>query len=41
MSAHRLINNFIFEFGKEFCEDGKINWTALVKFNSAAKHTLK
>ena len=37
----RLINNFTFEFGKEFCEDGKINWTALVKFNSAAKHTLR
>ncbi|MEK7448528.1 MAG: PmeII family type II restriction endonuclease, partial [Planctomycetota bacterium] len=33
----KLINNFTFEFGKVFCKDGVINWTALVRFNSAAK----
>ncbi|MEK7310024.1 MAG: PmeII family type II restriction endonuclease [Planctomycetota bacterium] len=33
----KLINNFTFEFGKEFCKNGVINWTALVKFNSATK----
>ena len=31
----RLINNFTLEFGKKFCVDGKIDWEALVKFNSA------
>jgi len=36
-SYSRLINKFTFEFGKEFCTDGKINWESLVKFNSAAK----
>jgi len=32
-----LINNLTMEFGKEFCINGKIDWVALVKFNSAAK----
>jgi hypothetical protein len=31
----KLINTFTFEFGKNFCTDGKINWEALVKFNSS------
>lgn len=31
----RLINNFTFEFSKEFCVDGKIDWKGLVKFNSS------
>ncbi|MFH1226730.1 MAG: PmeII family type II restriction endonuclease [Planctomycetota bacterium] len=33
----KLINTFTFEFGKNFCTDGRINWTALVKFNSASR----
>lgn len=33
----KLINKFTFEFGKDFCHDGKINWAALVKFNSSSK----
>lgn len=33
----KLINKFTFEFGKEFCTEGKINWQALVKFNSSAE----
>lgn len=31
----QLINKFTLEFSKEFCEDGKIIWNKLVKFNSA------
>lgn len=31
----QLINKFTLEFAKEFCEDGKIIWDKLVKFNSA------
>ncbi len=31
----KLINKFTFEFGKEFCVDGEINWDALVKYNSS------
>jgi hypothetical protein len=30
----QLINKFTLEFSKEFCEDGKIIWDKLVKFNS-------
>ena len=30
----QIINEFTFEFGKDFCDDGKINWEKLVKFNS-------
>jgi len=33
----KLINSFTFEFGKDFCKGGEINWSALVKFNSATK----
>jgi len=33
-----MINKFTMEFAKEFCsEDGKINWTKLVTFNSKMK----
>lgn len=36
MNAYsKLINNFTFEFGKDFCVDGKINWQKLVEFNSS------
>ncbi|MDA8339823.1 MAG: PmeII family type II restriction endonuclease [Nitrospiraceae bacterium] len=31
----QFINNFTLEFSKEFCENGKIIWNKLVKFNSA------
>jgi hypothetical protein len=30
----QIINKFTFEFAKDFCEDGKINWEKLVKYNS-------
>ena len=33
----KLVNNFTFEFGKDFCTDGRINWAELVRFNSATK----
>jgi hypothetical protein len=33
-----LINKFTLEFGKDFCADGKIDWTALIKLNSASKY---
>lgn len=31
----KLVNKFTFEFGKEFCVDGEINWDSLVKYNSS------
>ncbi|WP_420264353.1 PmeII family type II restriction endonuclease [Candidatus Magnetominusculus dajiuhuensis] len=34
-SYAKLINVFTFEFGREFCIDGKIDWEALIKFNSS------
>jgi hypothetical protein len=30
-----VINNFTIEFAKDFCDEGKINWEKLVKFNSS------
>lgn len=33
-SYAEITNKFTFEFGKEFCVGGKINWTKLVRFNS-------
>ncbi len=30
----QVINNLTFEFSKEFCDNGIINWEKLVKFNS-------
>jgi len=32
----RIINNFTFEFIKQFCKDGEIDWNNLVKFNSSS-----
>ena len=32
-----LINKFTLEFGIRFCDDGKINWEKLLKFNSGRK----
>ncbi len=34
---YQIINKFTFEFGKEFCVDGKIDWPKLVQFSSSAK----
>jgi len=31
----QLLNKFTLEFGKQFCDDGKINWNRLVEYNSA------
>lgn len=36
-----LINKFTFEFGREFCIDGVINWGALVKYNSSIQKSIK
>ena len=30
-----VINNFTIEFAKDFCDEGRINWEKLVKFNSS------
>jgi len=37
----RVINKFTIEFVKDFCDDGKINWEKLVKFNSSIKPPTK
>ncbi len=34
-SYSKVINEFTYSFIKDFCEDGQINWRALVKFNSS------
>ena len=34
-SYSQIINKFTQEFSENFCIDGKINWDALVKFNSS------
>lgn len=34
-SYSQMINKFTLEFGKDFCDDGKINWEKLVIFNSS------
>ena len=34
---NRLINILTFEFNKQFCVDGVIDWKSLVRFNSSAK----
>jgi hypothetical protein len=31
----QIINKFTIKFAKEFCVEGKINWEALVKYNSS------
>lgn len=32
----RILNRFTLEFSQRFCKEGKIDWDALVRFNSAA-----
>lgn len=34
-SYSQILNKFTFEFGDEFCIDGKIDWNKLVQFNSS------
>lgn len=36
-----LINKFTFLFMYHFCDDGKINWDSLVKYNSSAEEVKK
>ena len=36
-SYAQMINKFTFYFTSEFCDNGKINWEKLVKFNSSIK----
>lgn len=36
-----LINKFAFLFMYHFCDDGKINWESLVKYNSSAEEAKK
>lgn len=35
----QLLNKFTLEFGKQFCDDGKINWNRLVEYNSAQQYS--
>jgi len=35
----QIINKFTLEFSKKFCVEGRIDWVALVKFNSSASDT--
>ncbi|MEW5842644.1 MAG: PmeII family type II restriction endonuclease [Bacteroidota bacterium] len=37
LAYSQLINKFTFEFSKDFCVDGIINWVKLVRLNSAMK----
>jgi hypothetical protein len=37
----QIINKFTIEFANDFCEDGKISWVKLVKFNSSAEQPEK
>jgi len=36
-SYAQIINRFTSEFSQDFCEEGKINWEKLVRFNSSIK----
>lgn len=36
-SYAQMINKFTIQFGNEFCDDGIINWTRIVEFNSSMK----
>ncbi|NUM81261.1 cytosolic protein [bacterium] len=40
-SYAKVINKFTGEFLNTFCENGRINWEAIVKFNSASTPTVK
>jgi len=35
----QLVNRFTLEFSQRFCIDGKIDWQALVRFNSSAEQS--
>lgn len=34
-SYAQMLNKFTLQFATEFCDDGKINWEKIVKFNSS------
>lgn len=34
---YRIVNKFTHEFADDFCDDGRINWEALVAYNSGAQ----
>ena len=36
-SYSQILNKFTLDFSNQFCNDGKINWESLVKFNSSIK----
>ncbi len=35
LAYSKLINNFTYEFSKDFCVDGMIDWSKLVRYNSS------
>jgi hypothetical protein len=39
-SYAQIINNLTVEFSQKFCDDGKINWAKLVKYNSGFEKLL-
>jgi len=36
ISYSEIINRFTLEFANEYCINGKINWTSLMKYNSGS-----
>ena len=37
----QIINKLTLEFSQKFCDDGKINWTKLVEYNSGFKKIIE
>jgi len=37
----QVVNKLTLEFSQEFCDDGKINWSKLVEYNSGFKKIIK
>jgi len=40
-SYAQIINKLTIEFSQKFCDDGKINWTKLIEYNSGFKQIAK
>lgn len=40
-SYTQIINKLTFEFSQKFCDDGKINWTKLVEYNSGFEKIIR
>lgn len=40
-SYAQLINNLTFEFSQKFCDNGRINWSKLVEFNSGFENVVR